>query len=73
MMTVTAPVRRRTVAARRLGYVIAAALNVATLGVVNVWPGWQAMPCLTDDTPRVLDLVNLTSGPARPPFEPSSG
>jgi hypothetical protein len=60
MMTVTAPVRRPTAAARRLGYVIAAAINVAMLSAVNVWPGWQALPFLTDDTPRVLGLVNLT-------------
>lgn len=59
-MTVTTPVRRPTAAARRLGYVIAAGINVAMLSVVNVWPGWQALPFLTDDTTRVLGLVNLT-------------
>jgi hypothetical protein len=60
MMTGTALARRPTVAARRLGYVIAAAINVAMVYVVNVWPGWQALPFLTDETPRVLGLVNLT-------------
>ena len=59
-MTSTAPGRRPTAAARRLGYVIAAAINVAMLYVVNVWPGWQALPFVADDTARVLGLVNLT-------------
>jgi hypothetical protein len=59
-MTVTALTRRPPVAARRLGYLVAAAINVAMLYVVNVWPGWQAVPFLTEDTPRVLGLVNLT-------------
>lgn len=59
-MSVTAPVRRPSAAARRLGYIIAAAINAAMVFAVNVWPGWQALPFLTDETPRVLGLVNLT-------------
>jgi hypothetical protein len=59
-MTVTAPVRRPPVAARRVGYVVAAAINAGMLYVVNVWPGWQSLSFLTDDTHRVLGLVNLT-------------
>ena len=59
-MTVTASVRRPPVAARRLGYVVAAAINAAMLWAVNVWPGWRALPFLTDETLRVLGWVNLT-------------
>jgi hypothetical protein len=56
----TAPVRRPSVAVRRFGYLIAAAVNAALLYVVNVWPGWQALPFLTEDTGQVLVLVNLS-------------
>lgn len=58
-MTVAAQARRPPAAARRLGYVVAAAINVAMLYVVNVWPGWQMLSFLTDDTRRVLGWVNL--------------
>jgi hypothetical protein len=56
----TAPVRRPSVAVRRVGYLVAAAVNAALLYVVNVWPGWQALPFLTEDTGQVLVLVNLS-------------
>src|SRR5262249_49236764 len=56
----TMPTRRAPIAARRIGYGIAAGLNAALFYVVNAWPGWQAMPFLTDDTRRVVDLVNLS-------------
>ncbi len=59
-MTVIAPARRPLVAARRVGYVIAAAINAALMCAINVWPGWQAAPFLTEDTHRVLGLVNLS-------------
>lgn len=45
---------------RRVGYVVAVLINAAMLVLVNRWPGWDAIPFLTDDTPRVLDLVNLS-------------
>lgn len=59
-MTRTAPTRRQSVAARRAGYVIAIVINATLLYVVNVWPGWQAVSFLTEDTRQVLGLVNLS-------------
>ena len=59
-MTVTAPARRPPVATRRIGYVIAAAINTALMYAINVWPGWQTVPFLTDATHRVLGLVTFS-------------
>jgi hypothetical protein len=59
-MTITAPARRPSVAARRAGYVIAFAINAALLYVINIQPGWQALPFLTDSTSEVLGLVNIS-------------
>lgn len=66
-MTVTAPTprapapaRRPPVAARRVGYLIAAGINVVLLYLVNISPGWEAVPFLTEDTRQVLGLVNLS-------------
>lgn len=47
-------------AARRFGYVIGAAVNVALLYLVNGSPGWEAVPFLTDATTEVLGLVNAS-------------
>ena len=55
-----APRHQQSLAARRAGYVIGALVNVVMLGAVNVWPGWQAVPFLTDDMTRVLGLVNAS-------------
>jgi hypothetical protein len=69
MMTLTAPPHgglvgtrkaRPSPVARRIGYVIGAAVNVALLYAVHVWPGWQAVPFLTEDTRQVLGLVTLS-------------
>lgn len=59
-MTVTAPTRRPSVAARRAGYVIAAALTAVFAYLVNVRPGWESLSFLTEETPQVLGLVNLS-------------
>ena len=59
-MEATVPTRRGSVATRRIGYVIAALFSAALLYLVNVWPGWQAVSFLTDDTRQVLGLVNLS-------------
>ncbi len=61
----TSPSRRRTKArpsraARRFGYVVAIVLNAAMLYAINVWPGWDVVPFLTDDTVDVLDVVNAS-------------
>jgi hypothetical protein len=51
--------RRPSPASRRVGYAIAVAVNLLMMYLINIRPGWQAVPFLTDDTVRVLDLVNL--------------
>jgi len=52
--------RRPAPAARRTGYAIAAGINLVLLYLVNVRPGWEAVPFLNDDTATVLALVNLS-------------
>jgi hypothetical protein len=59
-MAVSAPPRRQPLAGRRTGYVIAVAVNAAVLFLINVWPGWDAVPFLTGDTEQVLGLVNVS-------------
>ncbi len=59
-MTLTEVPKRPVVAARRAGYVVAVLVNAAILCAVNVWPGWQALPFLTDDVSLVLGLVNAS-------------
>lgn len=45
--------------ARRAGYLIGAMVNVALLVAVHEWPGWWAVPFLTDRTVLVLGMVNV--------------
>jgi hypothetical protein len=59
-MTVTAPARRPSVAARRTGYVIAVAVNLLLIYLIDVWPGWSAVPFLTDETRQVIGLVTFS-------------
>ena len=47
-------------ASRGGGYVGQAVVNIVLILLVNRWPGWQAVPFLTDETPRVLGLVNAS-------------
>ena len=49
---------RQSRSARRVGYVFAVLFNSAGLCLVNVWPGWGAVPFLTGDTRQVLGIVN---------------
>ena len=58
--TTKAPARpsRQPRAARRVGYVFAVLFNAAGLYLINVWPGWNAVPFLTGDTRQVLGIVN---------------
>ncbi len=49
-----------SVAARRAGYVVAAVVNALLVFAVNVWPGWDVVPFLTEDFGRVLPLANAT-------------
>ena len=53
-------VARRSVRARRFGYLVAVLVNAAMLYAVNRWPGWQEVPFLTADTELVIELVNAT-------------
>jgi hypothetical protein len=55
-----APKARPGRAARRFGYLVALAVNVAMLYAVNRWPGWDAVSFLTDDMSRVVDWVNAS-------------
>jgi len=59
-MTVNAPTRRPRAAARRFGYVIAAALTAVLWYLVNIQPGWRALPFLTEDFTQVLALFNFS-------------
>jgi hypothetical protein len=52
--------QRPTVAARRMGYVVGALVNVALLYAVDIWPGWEVVPFLTAEAASVLVLVNLS-------------
>lgn len=54
------PRSRPTPAARRAGYVVAIVVNAALLYLVNRWPGWEAVPFLTDTTVLVIGLVNAS-------------
>lgn len=62
----TRPRRVRTTAgrmarpARRLGYTLAALVNVVLLYLVNVNPGWEWFSFLTEDTTQVIGLVNAS-------------
>lgn len=49
-----------TSAARRVGYLIAAGVNAVLIWIVNVWPGWEAVPFLTPEAAEVIQLVNLS-------------
>jgi hypothetical protein len=51
---------RPSAGARRTGYVFAIAISTALLIVLNGWPGWQALPFLTDAAGQVMWLVNLS-------------
>ncbi|MGI8329731.1 hypothetical protein ACRYCC_07175 [Actinomadura scrupuli] len=50
----------RSNTARRVGYLIAAGIGAALLYALNVRPGWDALPFLTDETSRVLGLLDLS-------------
>lgn len=45
---------------RRAGYAVAILVNAILLYAINGWPGWEAVPFLTDDTTRVLGWVNAS-------------
>lgn len=61
-MTQTTPqaTDARPTAQARFGYVVAIALNVALLYVVNKLPEWESPGFLTDDLEQVLPIVSLS-------------
>jgi hypothetical protein len=59
-MTGTVVGKRPTVGARRAGYAVAVLVNAALLVLVNRWPGWEALPFLTTETPLVIGAVNAS-------------
>lgn len=59
-MTLTAAHTDPGSRARRVGYCVAVLANVALLYAANAWPGWQALPFLTEDMSLVLWLVNAS-------------
>ncbi|KGJ73386.1 hypothetical protein GY21_11560 [Cryobacterium roopkundense] len=59
-MTDATEKRRQRAGARRTGYALGLLINGAVLYAVNVWPGWQAVPYLTDEAGQLLGLVNLS-------------
>jgi hypothetical protein len=46
--------------ARTLGYLVAVAINVVFIWLVNVAPGWRWLPMLSEDFSRVVGLVTLS-------------
>jgi len=50
----------RSAGSRRGGYAAAVVVNALILYGLNVEPGWQAVPFLTDGFSAVLALVNLS-------------
>ncbi|MFD6859739.1 hypothetical protein ACFWCF_20685 [Rhodococcus sp. NPDC060090] len=45
---------------RKAGYLVGIVLNAILLYLVNGWPGWDAVPFLTDETTQVLGWVNAS-------------
>lgn len=42
---------------RRFGYVVAVLVNLILVWLIAVWPGWDVVPFLTQDTTEVLPFV----------------
>lgn len=59
-MASTAQASKTSATTRRFGYVVAILVNIAMWYVIYVWPGWEAVPFLTEDTRQVLGLVSLS-------------
>lgn len=61
MTTAPAATRPRpTRGARRSGYVAAALVDAILLYLVNAWPGWDALPFLSEDFDRVVGVANVS-------------
>ncbi|MGX7827914.1 hypothetical protein ACTG9Q_22780 [Actinokineospora sp. 24-640] len=57
-MTALAHRTTRT-APRRVGYLIAALVDVVALFLINIAPGWRAVPVLTEDAGAVVVTANI--------------
>jgi hypothetical protein len=53
-------IRRPSAGVRRGGYIAAVVVNAVLLWLVHAWPGWEAVPFLTEDTAQVLGLVTAS-------------
>ncbi|MBC7309929.1 MAG: hypothetical protein H5T81_07900 [Tetrasphaera sp.] len=62
-MTITTTRRPRT-RARRSGYVVAVLGNLILVWLIAVWPGWDVVPFLNEETTEVLLFVyaSITTG-----------
>jgi hypothetical protein len=60
MSSAPVSVRRHSTAARRTGYLVAAAVNLVLLWLVLVWPGWEALSFLTDQFSEVVGLMSAS-------------
>lgn len=49
---------RSPAAARRFGYLLGIAFNVVLLYLINIAPGWQAVPWLTAEAGELVGLAN---------------
>lgn len=58
MSSAPVTVHRHSTTARRFGYLVAAAVNL--LFLVLVWPGWAALPFLTEEFTRVVGLLSAS-------------
>lgn len=45
---------------RRAGYIGSIVVNLVLLWLINGWPGWEAVPFLTDRTVLVIGAVNAS-------------
>ncbi|MGY1695315.1 MULTISPECIES: hypothetical protein [unclassified Geodermatophilus] len=54
----TGELTRAPTTGRRVGAAVAVLADVVVLLLLHVWPGWDVVPFLTDDTPQVLPFVD---------------
>lgn len=52
--------RSSTVGQRRFGYAVGVLVNAVMLYAVNIWPGWDILPFLTQDAKQVIPWVNAS-------------
>lgn len=52
--------RPQTPVPRRSGYAVSALVTLIIAWAVNVWPGWDTVPFLTEEMTEVLPLINLS-------------